>query len=82
MGNPLLCVQRPGLGRKSELCYQGYIGVTLGLYWGNGKENGNYYKSYTLLLVELLSSLGHNIFTIRFRMRLQESYKREATPGQ
>ena len=20
------------------------LGITLGLYWGNGKENGNYYK--------------------------------------
>ena len=25
--------------------YWGYIGVVLGLYWGNGKENGNYYSS-------------------------------------
>ena len=24
--------------------YRGYIGVILGLYWENGKENGNYYK--------------------------------------
>ena len=24
--------------------YRGYIGVLSGLYWDNGKENGNYYS--------------------------------------
>ena len=24
--------------------YRDYIGVILGLYWDNGKENGNYYN--------------------------------------
>ena len=28
--------------------YWGYIGVILGLYWDNGKENGNYYVSGTV----------------------------------
>ena len=24
----------------------GFIGVILGLYWDNGKENGNYYNGF------------------------------------
>ena len=27
-----------------ETTVMGYIGFILGLYWGNGKENGNYYN--------------------------------------
>ena len=27
-----------------ETTIMGYIGVILGLYWDNGKENGNYYN--------------------------------------
>ena len=28
--------------KKMETTIMGYIGVILGLYWDNGKENGNY----------------------------------------
>ena len=28
---------------ETTIIYKGYIGVMLGLYRGNGKENGNYY---------------------------------------
>ena len=28
--------------KKMETTKKGYIGYILGLYWGNGKENGNY----------------------------------------
>ena len=31
-----------GLYRGYIGLYRGYIGVILGLYWDNGKENGNY----------------------------------------
>ena len=48
-------MERPGQGFGSQLgpihglglyqgLYRGYIGVILGLYWDNGKENGNYYN--------------------------------------
>ena len=33
--------------KKMETTIVGYIGIIgyiLGLYWGNGKENGNYYS--------------------------------------
>ena len=31
---------------EMETAMIGYIGCTLGLYWDNGKENGNYYIVY------------------------------------
>ena len=31
-----------------ETIIMGYIGVILGLYWDNGKENGNYYNRLVL----------------------------------
>ena len=41
-------VQGFRLGRALNLGvllgYWGYIGVMLGLFWDNGKENGNYYS--------------------------------------
>ena len=29
-----------------ESSYWGYIGGPLGIYWDNGKENGNYYSPF------------------------------------
>ena len=29
---------------ETTIVFRGYIGVILGLYWDNGKENGNYYS--------------------------------------
>ena len=31
------------LKNRSYRDYRDYIGVIMGLYWDNGKENGNYY---------------------------------------
>ena len=28
---------------------KGYLGLILGLYWDNGKENGNYYLGFRVL---------------------------------
>ena len=28
---------------ETTMLYKVYIGVVLGLYWDNGKENGSYY---------------------------------------
>ena len=30
--------------KKMKTTIMGYVGVMLGLYWENGKENGNYYN--------------------------------------
>ena len=40
-------VLREGNEKKMETIIMGYIGIIgyiLGLYWDNGKENGNYYN--------------------------------------
>ena len=35
---------------ETTIVYRGYIGIILGLYWNNGKENGSYYISIGVIL--------------------------------
>ena len=43
--------------------YIGIIGYILGLYWGNGKENGNYYSILGLYRRVLRGSIVFNFMT-------------------
>ena len=54
---------------------RGSIGIILGIYWDNGKENGNYYRVWGLGLRVLGFGLGvHDLgfrawgFGLRFRV--------------
>ena len=56
-----------GLGFQG--LYRGYIGLTLGLYRDNGKENGNYYLGFRGFRVQGLGfrvrGLGFQAITLR-----------------
>ena len=43
---------------ENEMETREYIGVLLGLYWDNGKENGNYYNKWGYGVLRSFGPLG------------------------